>query len=144
MTHILFLCTGNTCRSPMAKCLMEELARKRNLPITCDSAGFIALPGAPASRNAQWAMSTMGLSLKGHHAKRLSFALAEQADVVLCMTEGHRREFMQRYPEQAYKAQVFSRPVPDPFGGSESLYLDTAFVLSDLIEEWARNFLAGK
>ena len=136
MTHILFLCTGNTCRSPMAKCLMEDMARKKTWPVTCDSAGFVVIPGAPASPGAQWAMHTMGLSLKGHRSKRINAALAEAADIVLCMSEAHRREFVQRFPQHKAKAQVFRLPVPDPFGGSESLYFDTALSLSNLLEEW--------
>ncbi len=136
MPHILFLCTGNTCRSPMAKCLMEDLAKRLDLNITCDSAGLIAFPGAPASPGAQRAMAARGLSLRGHRAKRINAALAKKADVVLCMTEAHRREFMQRFPEHAHKARIFIRPVPDPFGGSDSLYVQTSDQLASLLEEW--------
>ncbi len=136
MAHILFLCTGNTCRSPMAKCLMENMAQKLGLPITCDSAGLIAFPGAPASPGAQRAMAARGLSLRGHRAKRISAVLVKKADAVLCMTEAHRREFIQRFPEFAHKAQVFIRPVSDPFGGSDSLYVQTADQLNSLLEEW--------
>ena len=136
MAHILFLCTGNTCRSPMAKCLMEDMSRRLNLPVTCDSAGLIAFPGAPASPGAQRAMAARGLSLRGHHAKRISAVLAKKADVILCMTEAHRNEFMQRFPEFSGKAQVFIKPVPDPFGGSDSLYIQTADQLASLLEEW--------
>jgi protein-tyrosine-phosphatase len=136
MAHILFLCTGNTCRSPMAKCLMEDMTKRLALPITCDSAGLIAFPGAPASPGAQRAMASRGLSLRGHRAKRISAALAKKADVVLCMTEAHRNEFIHRFPEYAGKAHVFIRPVPDPFGGSDSLYVQTADQLAYLLEEW--------
>ncbi len=136
MAHILFLCTGNTCRSPMAKCLMEDISNRLDLSITCDSAGLIAFPGAPASPGAQRAMALRGLSLRGHRAKRVNATLVKKADVVLCMTEAHRREFMQRFPEHAHKAQVFIRPVSDPFGGSDSLYEQTADQLSSLLGEW--------
>ncbi len=136
MAHILFLCTGNTCRSPMAKCLMEDLSKQLGLDITCDSAGLIAFPGAPASPGAQRAMALRGLSLRGHRAKRISASLAQKADVVLCMTEAHRREFMQRFAQHAHKAQVFIRPVSDPFGGSDKLYEMTADQLAALLTEW--------
>jgi len=136
MAHILFLCTGNTCRSPMARCLMEDMTKRLSLNITCDSAGLIAFPGAPASPGAQRAMAARGLSLRGHRAKRISASLAKKADVVLCMTEAHRNEFIQRFPEQTLKAHVFIRPVSDPFGGSDSLYVQTADQLSSLLQEW--------
>ncbi len=136
MAHILFLCTGNTCRSPMARCLMEDMGKKLGLDITCDSAGLIAFPGAPASPGAQRAMAARGLSLRGHRAKRVSAALAKKADVVLCMTEAHRREFIQRFPEYAHKATVLLRPVSDPFGGSDSLYVQTSDQLAALLAEW--------
>lgn len=138
MTHILFLCTGNTCRSPMAKCLMEDLARKRNLPVTCDSAGLIALPGAPASPGAQRAMNTRSLSLRGHRAKRVQEQLLQNADIVLCMTPAHLREFMLRYPNYKGKAMTLSEPVHDPFGGSDSLYEQTASQLEHLLDLWVK------
>ena len=138
MTHILFLCTGNTCRSPMAKCLMEDLARKRNLPVTCDSAGLIALPGAPASPGAQRAMSARSLSLRGHHAKKIQELLIQKADIVLCMTPAHLREFILRYPTYREKAMTLSEPVHDPFGGSDSLYEQTAYQLEYLLDLWVK------
>ena len=136
MTHILFLCTGNTCRSPMAKCLMEDMCAKQGLSVTCDSAGLIAFPGAPASPGAQRAMAARGLSLRGHRAKRINAALAQKADVVLCMTPNHKREFCLRFPEQAEKAITFPQAVSDPFGGSDSLYVQTADQLASLLSEW--------
>lgn len=136
MTRILFVCTGNTCRSPMAKCLMEALCRRQGLTASCDSAGLHVLPGTPASPGAQRAMANRGLSLQGHRAKRLNASLCENADVILCMTPGHLREFSNRFPEHAKKAQTFLQPVSDPFGGSDSYYEQIANQISRLLEEW--------
>ncbi len=136
MTHILFLCTGNTCRSPMAKCLMEDLARRKNLDITCDSAGLIALSGSPASPGAQKAMVTRNLSLKGHRAKRIQEQQIQKADIILCMTPSHLQEFRLRFPAHHAKAMTLSEAVNDPFGGSDSLYEKTASQLERLLDLW--------
>lgn len=136
MTHILFLCTGNTCRSPMAKCLMEDMCQRQGLPVTCDSAGLIAFPGVPASPGAQRAMAARGLSLRGHRAKRINATLAQKADVVLCMTPAHKHEFSLRFPNLAGKAVTFPQPVSDPFGGSDTLYVQTAEQLASQLIKW--------
>ena len=133
MTHILFLCTGNTCRRPMARCLAQEIIARQGLWVTCDSGGLHAAPGAPATPGAQAAMAARGLSLKEHRAKEVSAAMAKKADVVLCMTPAHVREFARRFPEDAHKARALSPPVPDPFGGDAALYLRTAEQLAALL-----------
>lgn len=144
MKRILFVCTGNTCRSPMAAALF----RKRVggvLEWEADSAGLYASPGSPASFNAIQALKELEVDLSSHQSKRLDSVLVEQADLIVSMTAGHRFDLLQNFPQTANKVCLIksfeTSKVPadlsDPFGGSLELYKKTRDeidrALSDLI-----------
>ena len=88
---VLFVCTGNTCRSPMAAAYFEHLCRKaeRN-DIAVLSAGTFAVDGAPASENAVKVMTDYNIKLKNHRSTMLRRELLENIDHIFTMTEGHR------------------------------------------------------
>jgi protein-tyrosine-phosphatase len=98
MFSIVFVCTGNTCRSPMA----EDLGRRYLEPLAPDvrvwSAGLAAVAGEPAAAHAQAVVSAMGGSLKEHRSRPVSDAVADGADLVLTMTRRHQRELLRRFP----------------------------------------------
>ncbi len=120
--NVLMVCTGNTCRSPMAEALLTELANKRALPLTCSSAGIFAHEGDAMARNARAALAECGIEWD-HRARPLTKKLLDEADLVLAMTEDHRLLI-----EQAFGGhkRLLSMPedIPDPFGGVLSRYLD--------------------
>jgi len=131
---VLFVCTGNTCRSPMAEILMQKhLADK--LETTIDkldqrgvmvaSAGIAAYPGGRAAPEAISILAERDLDLAGHASQPLSDHLAEQADLILTMTNGHRDAILSRWPEAADRVQtlrVDGRDIADPIGGSVDVY----------------------
>lgn len=122
----------------MAQCLCEHMAKERGLAIDCDSAGLFAMDGGPASPQAEKVMENRGLSLAAHRSKPITSKLAEEADVVLCMTPEHQRVFRERFPMQAHKARTFDQAVSDPFGGSEASYEKTATQLEGLLSAFLR------
>ena len=88
---VLFVCTGNICRSPTAEALARrELARYPGVPIQVSSAGSHALEGNPAARRSLLAASARGASLERHAARELTRQRVKAADLVLCMAAEHR------------------------------------------------------
>jgi protein-tyrosine phosphatase len=88
---VLFVCTGNICRSPTAEALARrELARHPGVPIQVSSAGSHALEGNPAASRSMLAASRRGASLERHFARELTRRRVRGADLVLCMAAEHR------------------------------------------------------
>jgi protein-tyrosine phosphatase len=88
---VLFVCTGNICRSPTAEALARrELARYPGAPIQLSSAGSHALEGNPAASRSMLAASSRGASLERHFARELTRRRVRGADLILCMAAEHR------------------------------------------------------
>ena len=123
--RLLFVCTGNTCRSPMASAYVSaELRRRGRSDIAVRSAGLAACAGAPASPAAIEVMARSGIDLTGFRSTRLSAPLLDESDRVVCMTGGHCRAVAALLPEGASKVSTLlpGADVPDPFGGSVETY----------------------
>lgn len=131
-TRWLFVCTGNTCRSPMAAVLCRAEAARRGLPIEVTSAGLAAEDGHPASDHAIEAVEEIGLSLRDHRAARLTIEHCDRADKIVVMSESHRAVLLAA-GVAADKIAVAGGGVPDPFGGDLSRYRDTRDALESAI-----------
>lgn len=84
---ILFLCTGNTCRSPMAQAIFDKKAKEREVCILSDSAGISAFTGDRASEMAVEVMKERKIDLSSHRSRRFSEYMADEYDYFVCMTE---------------------------------------------------------
>jgi len=137
--HVLFVCTGNICRSPLAASLLERALKDRSLEVVVTSAGTGAWDGAPASEGAYLVGLERGLDLSGHRARLLTRELVDEADLILTMARHHRA----RVDELGGEGKVFvlgeyagkgGDEVSDPFGGDLTIYRDTAQELEALAE----------
>ena len=134
MLRVLCVCTGNTCRSPMAQSLLQTEIDRRGLPVAVSSAGLAAFPGDPATDHAVTVMAETGADLGAHRARPVTPYLLDESDYVICMSESHRAALLPYVP--AEKLVVPPGGVPDPFGGDEETYRRTRDALQAFLLPW--------
>jgi tRNA threonylcarbamoyl adenosine modification protein (Sua5/YciO/YrdC/YwlC family) len=134
---VLFVCTGNTCRSPMAEGLARDLLARH---LGCDgeqleaqgwlirSAGVFAGDGNPATPEAVEAASVCGADIACHASQNVTTELIQDADVIFCMTQSHADQLIARCPEAGARVRLVdpAGDIPDPLGGSLDVYVETA------------------
>lgn len=137
--HILFVCTGNTCRSPLAEHLLRYKAAGL---FEVKSAGVAAFDGSAASQHVTTLLEEKGIKTM-HQAQSVTEELLEWADVILTMTEGHLQLLKEQFPNKAdhiYTLKAFVQPesnqynISDPFGGSKEIYRMTMEEIDQLLD----------
>lgn len=138
---ILFVCTGNTCRSPMAEAIMKKIIRDKNIPdVQCISAGLCADDGDNASLNSIKVLNEIGIDLSSHKSKKLSRNTLGDFDIIVPMTENHNIFLLQLGCEPS---KIFSSSVNigDPYGGSLEKYRTSRSEILKLCEELSEKLI---
>ena len=134
---VVFVCTGNTCRSPMAAAIATSIFKEHELDITVLSVGVAADDGFPASENAIGAMHEENIDLKPHRSTQISEEILSGASLILTMTAGHLRIVKTLHPKSnAFTLGEYannSNDVSDPYGGSLEIYRQCAAQIKQLL-----------
>ncbi len=140
-SRILLVCTGNTCRSPMAAAWFNRLAAAARAPWRAESAGVNAVPDQPMTTQARLALLQAGLTeAPPHRSRMLDGTLAHGAARILTMTGAHRREVLRRCPDLAGQVSTLAEAagdtgdIPDPFGGDVGEYAECLARMIPLLE----------
>lgn len=143
--RLVFVCTGNTCRSPLAEAIARREAESRGWThLSVASAGVAAGEGGVASEGAIRAAARHGLDLSAHRSRQLSVEDVRGADLLLAMSPGHllvlhemggaeKSLLLADFVESGGEGEGGGRAVADPFGGGEAEYESTIRQLRDLI-----------
>lgn len=134
MLNILFVCAGNTCRSPMAEAIFNKLAKDEGVDAKAFSAGAYGIDGVPYSEETVRVLEENGIILSGT-SKELSKDDVEKADFVFGLTSRLASEVAFALPQYSEKVMAFSKEIPDPFGRGIEAYRECYKKLYEQIKD---------
>ena len=152
--NVLFVCTGNTCRSPLAEAVCKRLLADRlgcspaelaQHGFVVGSAGVMAFPGQEASPGAVVAANELGAELTRHRSRPVEPHLLEAATHVIAMTDGHRAYLEARFPHLGPPAVLLAdgSDLPDPIGGDADEYRACARMIADHLSRFITGWLGS-
>ncbi len=150
--NFLFVCTGNTCRSPMAEGLFRkylaeklhyEVDRLEELGYKVASAGILEMEGYPASAEAITACASKGIDISTHRSRRLSVQLVKESDYIFAMTRSHCEEVVKMWPNAQDRCVMLveNEDIVDPIGQSQEFFNNCANLIEKAVREKINGFV---
>ena len=135
MDKIVFICTGNTCRSPMAEGLFKALNGEQKTGLEAISAGIFTNNGMPASENAVIVAKELGADISNHKSQMLNGDIVNDAKYLVCMTGAHYDQILLKFPNVSDKLfTLLPTDIDDPFGGNIDEYRSCASQIKSAVE----------
>lgn len=117
---IAFVCTGNTCRSPMAEGVFNKLSAEKHLSVIADSFGIATITGMAVSENSVSVCSEIGVDLSGKTSTAVNDVDIEKYEMFYCMSQSHAKMLIDFFDVPASKIEILN--VSDPYGGDTDVY----------------------
>lgn len=145
--RIVFVCSGNICRSPMAAALAEKMLAEARIDAVVISAGTLGIQNTPAATNAILALQELGIPLEHHRSQGISLALLRASDHIVVMSPHHAEEILQRDPKLASKirrlwehAEPAGRlaEIADPVGLDLESFVECRVDLEQCLRNWIK------
>ena len=151
MKRILFVCTGNSCRSVMAEGLFRKIMEGRANKISCSSAGISAMDGFPSTEETIRAMKEEGVDVSGHQSRRLTQKMIQNSDKIFVMEKIHKDWVLSMDPQAKDKVHLLAEyastgdsrmpatGIPDPIRMSDQFYRNVLNVIYDCVKNVAED-----
>ncbi len=147
--RIVFVCSGNICRSPLAEAMVKPMLAERDIPAVVISAGTLGLQGRPAAANSIAAAAEIGIDLEGHRSQGVSLGLMRMADRIVVMAPRHEAELTRQDPALAAKIVRLWEyldeeldHIPDPVGQDLETFRVMRDRLKQALEAWVEQLAA--
>ena len=156
MEKVLFVCTGNSCRSVMGEGLFKKIAKENGLKASCSSAGISTADGYPSTDATIRALRDAGVDMSAHRSRQLTRSMILEADRIFVMEYIHRDWILEVAPEARGKVRLigefsssdFAKDVetgiPDPIRMSDGFYKNVLVTIRDCVENIVRQMLADE
>lgn len=140
INHVLIICIGNICRSPIAEALLAVAVQETHPEVVVSSAGLAALVGRPADPISQELMYARGIDLRGHCARQLSSEIVFTSDLILTMSTEQTQRVEKQYPGACGRVHRLGKwaeyDIPDPYKRPKTAFEQAFILIEQGINEW--------